>query len=112
MRKIFFASIILGSLSLNAIESNWPVYKSFPGDPLAIPLRKDLPSWSNDQWWRLFTDIRVGNLGCYCPIASSFLVWPRNYVIAVGYFYCHPDLATLPRGMERLKIALRLAQCK
>jgi hypothetical protein len=113
MKKFGLSIFLLLALSsVSAQISKNPIYRSFPGDPLAIPSREDIPNWSNDQWWRIFSDIRVGNLGCYCPIASSFLVWDRAYVMKVGYYYSHPDLSTLPRGMERLKIALRIAQCR
>jgi hypothetical protein len=112
MKTLTYAILLLvGSINVCAQNNDSPVYRSFPGDPLAIVSRSDIPSWSNDQWWRIFTDIRVGNLGCYCPIASSFLVWDRSYVMKVGYYYSHPDLSTLPRGLERLKIAMRIAQC-
>lgn len=112
MRKLgLTVFLILASFGISAQIGKNPIYRSFPGDPLAIPSREDIPSWSNDQWWRIFSDIRVGNLGRYCPIASSFLIWDRSYVMKVGYYYSHPDLSTLPRGFERLKIAMRIAQC-
>lgn len=87
-----------------------PIYQSFPGDPLEIPRRGDIPGWSNDQWWGIFTDIKVGNLGQYCPVMSNFENWDRLFVIRVGYYYYHPDLQNLPRGLDRLMVAEKMAK--